>query len=59
MFNLVAMVDGVLISAMEDRPGRAHALEELRVRKKLLSRQLVQGMERIDALLAVYFQQER
>lgn len=58
MFNLVAMVDGVLIYAVEDGPDRAHVLQELKGRKQLLSKQLGQEMERMDALWAVYLEQQ-
>jgi hypothetical protein len=63
MYNLVVMVngvlDGVLISGVEDGPDSAHVLfKELKERKKLLSKQLVQAMERIDAL-SEYFQHQR
>lgn len=59
MYNLAAMVDGVLISAVEDGPGSAHMLQELKERKALLSEQLAQAMECIDALLEACFQQQR
>jgi hypothetical protein len=57
MFNLVAKVDGVLIYGVGDGPDSAHVLQELKERKQLLSKHLVQAMERIDALLEAYSQQ--
>jgi hypothetical protein len=50
-------VDGVLIYGVGDGPDSAHVLQELKERKQLLSKHLVQAMERIDALLEAYSQQ--
>jgi hypothetical protein len=49
--KLAAKVDGILISAQD---GNSRVFQELKRRKKLLSKQLVLAMERTDALLASY-----
>jgi hypothetical protein len=51
--KLAAAVDGILISAA-DGADNSSVFQELRRRKKLLSKQLVLAMERTDALLASY-----
>jgi hypothetical protein len=48
--KLAAKVDGILISAADN----SRVFQELKRRKKLLSKQLVLAMERTDALLASY-----
>jgi hypothetical protein len=51
--KLAAKVDGISISA-SDGADTSSVFQELKRRKKLLSKQLVLAMERTDALLASY-----
>ena len=52
--RLAAQVDRIVISAEEEASTNSRVMQDIKSRKRLLSKQLVLAMERTDALLASY-----